>query len=62
MNPTAVSKPYVIQFEGVPNRSTTAAAHGAAVRAVTGRPDGTYNVHILSSGSTVAQFDVTVDC
>lgn len=55
-------KPYVIEFDGVSNRSTTAAAWGQAVRAVTGRPSGTYNVTVTSNGELVDTSTVTVDC
>lgn len=62
VNPSDVPKPYVIEFDGVENRSTTAAALGASVRAVTGRPPGTYNVRIRTGVTLIESFDVTVDC
>jgi len=62
VNPTAVSRGWVIEFEGVPNRSTSAAAYGQSVRAVTGRPDGTYQVTIRIDGVTQPSFPVTVAC
>lgn len=55
-------KPYVVEFAGVPNRSTTAAGFGATVRATTGRQDGTYGVTVRSGTSVVDAFAVTVDC
>lgn len=61
-NPTAVPKGYVIEFEGVANRSTGAAAHGGSVRAVTGRTDGTRNVIIRSGGAIIKTFTVTTNC
>jgi len=45
-NNTAVAKPYVLTFTGVPNRSTTAPPFGQAVKFVTGRPNGTYTASI----------------
>lgn len=62
VNSSGAPKPYIIEFEGVPNRSTTAAAYGATVRAVTGRPSGTYGVTVRSGVDPVETFDVTVDC
>lgn len=61
-NATNTAKPYVIEFEGVPNRSTTAAAYGQAVRAVTGRKNGTYNVTVKSSGVIIHSQKVAVNC
>ncbi len=62
VNPTASTRPYVIQFDGVPNRSTSAAPFGQTVRATTGRPDGTYN-YLVRTGSTVIDTgSITVDC
>lgn len=61
VNATASPRSYVISFGSLPNRSTTAAAHGQSVRAATGRPDGDYAVQIRS-GSEVTDFTVTVDC
>ena len=61
-NPTDARRGYVIQFEGVPNRSTSADAFGGAVRAVTGRPDGSYDVLIRADGQTLMTFTATVDC
>lgn len=61
-NPTAASRGYVIEFEGVRNRSTTAAAYGAAVRGVSGRQDGTYEYRVTVSGQQVATGAVTIDC
>lgn len=62
VNPTSSAKPYIIEFEGVANRSTTAAAYGQARRGTTGRPDGAYD-YLVKSGSTVVdQGVVTVDC
>lgn len=61
-NATAATKAYVIEFAGVNNRSTSAAAFGGTVRAVTGRADGTYSVKIRSGLETIARFSVVVDC
>lgn len=62
VNDTLSPAPYVIEFEGVPNRSTTAAAHGAAVRAVTGRATGSYEAVVRKSGAIVASLTIDVDC
>jgi len=62
VNPTAQRRSWIIEFPSVPNRSTSAAAFGAATRAVTGRPNGTYPVTIRANGSVVETFDVTVNC
>lgn len=62
INPTAVTRSYVIEFDGVPNRSTSAAPFGAAVRAVTGRPDGQFTAVVRTGQTPVATMQVTVDC
>ena len=62
VNPTDAARGYVIEFEGVPNRSTTAAPHGAAVRAVTGRPSGTYDAVVRVGSVQIATMELTVDC
>lgn len=61
-NPTSAPRPYVIEFTGVTNRSQTAAPYGAAIRAVTGRPDGTYNLKVRTGATTVLEQAVTVAC
>lgn len=60
-NSTSESLGWVIDFEGVPRRSTTTAPYGASVRAVTGRPDGTYQA-VLRSGSARIERTVSVQC
>lgn len=62
VNPTNAARGYVIEFEGVPNRSTSASAYGSAVRAVTGRPDGTYDALVRVGGTTVSTPVVNVTC
>ena len=61
-NKTAEMRSWIIEFQGVPNRSTSADGYAQAVRAVTGRPDGTYFVTIRSGSTIVNTFDVFVDC
>lgn len=61
-NPTAEAASYVIEFDGVANRSTTALAFGASVRGVSGRPDGTYAYTIRAGSRVIAQSTVTVAC
>lgn len=61
-NETPAPKSYIIEFQGVGNRSTTAAASGAAIRAVTGRPAGSYDVLIHDGTEAITRATVTVDC
>lgn len=61
-NNSDATKAYIIEFEGVTNRSTSATAFGGAVRAVTGRPDGDYNVMIRTGQSPITSMTVTVEC
>lgn len=61
-NQLAVVRSYIIEFTGVDNRSTSAAAGGGTVRAVTGRQSGSYAVHIRSGDDTIARFVVEVSC
>lgn len=62
LNDTDATKSFIIEFEGVNNRSTSTTAYGQTPRAVTGRPDGTYAVKIRSGFDTIAEFPVTVNC
>ena len=62
VNPTDSPKGYVIAFQTVPNRSTTAAAYGQSVRAVTGRPDGDHSYVVRRDGVITAGGVVTVNC
>lgn len=62
VNPTGSSRPYVIEFDNVPNRSTTAAAYGQAVRGTSGRPDGIYSYRVRTGSTTVKEGAVEVDC
>lgn len=57
-NATPNPKSWVLEFEGVPNRSTSAPAWATSVKAVTGRPDGTYEWKVRGQ----APRTVTVDC
>lgn len=61
-NESDAQKPYIIEFESVQNRSTSAGAFGGAVRAVTGRPNGDYSVFIRSGVSPVMSTTITVNC
>ena len=61
-NPTAEPRGWVIEFDGVPNRSTGAQPHGAAVRAVTGRPNGEHAYAIRVGLDRIAAGTITVDC
>jgi len=56
------ARPYVIEFDNVPNRSALAEAHGAAVRAVTGRPNGTHGYVVRAGGTVIDAGVVDVDC
>lgn len=60
-NPSPQPRSWVIEVADTRNRTTSAAPWGAAVRAVTGRPDGTHEV-LIRSGGVVTSFAVTVDC
>ena len=62
VNSTATTRPYVIEFEGVPNRSTTAAAYGQSRRGTTGRPNGLYNYEIRTASTVLKAGEVLVDC
>ncbi len=57
VNPTLSTKGYVIDFEGVADRSTSAAAYGQARRGTTERPNGEYDYRVRS-GSTVVDESV----
>lgn len=62
VNATATNKGYVIEFDGAPNRSTSAAGYTGTVRAITGRPDGTFELRIRTSGVVTHTISVTVSC
>ena len=62
VNPTNASRLYVMEFDGVNNRATTAAPYGQALRGTFGRPDGVYE-YLVRTGSTVLdRGSVEVDC
>lgn len=64
VNPTDQSRGYVVEFEGLANRSTTAGPHEfRRVSAITGRQNGTYQARVrTTAGVTIADFEVVVDC
>lgn len=62
VNSSSAEKPYIIEFAGVPNRSTSAQPFGASVRATTSRPNGRYGVTIRSGTAIVERLAVEVDC
>lgn len=62
VNNTDTPKPYVVKFDNLRNRSTTAAPYGASIKSITGRPDGTYSLTVISGPETVATLPVTVNC
>lgn len=62
VNPSGSSRPYVIEFDGVSNRSTTAAPFGQTIRGTSGRPDGTYGFVVKTGGSALHSGFVNVDC
>lgn len=62
VNPTATSRPYIIEFQNVSNRSTTAAPFGQSIRGTTGRPNGTYAYTVRTGSTIVDDGQVTVDC
>lgn len=57
-NATTDTKSWVIEFTGVQNRSTSAAAWAQSIKAVTGRPSGVYTATINGSMT----FTVDVQC
>lgn len=61
-NPSEAARAYIIEFDGVPNRSTTAQAYGASIRGVSGRSDGNYSYSITAGGDLVSEGTVMVDC
>jgi len=61
-NPTPEQRGWVVEFENVPNRSTSAAGHAGSLRAVTGRRDGNHDYAIRVGPTTIATGTVTVAC
>jgi len=62
VNPTGNSRAYVIEFEGVVNRSTTAAAYGQALRGTSGRPDGFHSYRVRTGSTVITEGAIEVDC
>ena len=62
VNPSNASKLYVIEFEGVNNRATSAAAFGQTVRGTAGRPDGLFDYRVRTGSTLVDNGTVEVDC
>lgn len=62
-NSTAARRPYIIEFERLPNRSVAAAPYAAAVRGVSSRPDGIYDVTVRSGDrKMLVETQVVVNC
>ena len=61
-NPTSAERTYIIEFANLNNRSNKTQPHGAGVRAVTGRPSGTYDYLVRVGSTTVTEGQVTTDC
>lgn len=62
VNPSPEPRGWVIEFEGVPNRSTSAAGLAQSVRGVSGRPDGTWAVRIRTNGIVTHDFSIRTNC
>ena len=62
VNPSNTSRVYIIEFDNVPNRSTTAAAFGQALRGTSGRPDGFYGYKVRTGSTVIQEGSVEVDC
>lgn len=60
-NPDATSQGYILDVGGI-RRSQTAAPHGAAVRGVSGRPNGDLPVSVFADGVAIATETVTISC
>lgn len=61
-NPTSAPRSYIVQVDGI-RRSTTAAAFGAALRGISGRPNGSHEVSVVSTtGEVIGRQTVFVDC
>lgn len=60
-NPTDQSRPYILEVDGI-RRSTTAAAHGAAFRGVSGRPNGSYTAIVEIAGQPDVSQVIDVNC
>jgi len=62
VNDSSASAGYVMEWEGLPNRSTSAAPWGATVRGVSGRPDGVYRMRVRVGADYIYDEQVTIDC
>lgn len=62
VNDSAENVGYVMEWENLPNRSTSAAPWGATVRGVSGRPDGQYQMRVRVGPNYIYDEQVTVDC
>ncbi len=62
INPTNNTRSYIVEFEGVANRSTSAPAFGQSIRGVSGRPDGTYSYTVRTGATLLKSGQVTVQC
>lgn len=59
---SGVSRPYVMEFTGVPNRSTSATPYGQAVRGTSVRPGGFYDFLVRSGSDVLKTGIMEVDC
>lgn len=61
-NLTDEARGWVIEWEDLPNRSTSAPARAGSVKAVTGRPNGAYNAKVRVGAAYVADMTIEVNC
>lgn len=61
-NKSALAASWVIEFDGVPNRSTSASPWGQALRGTSGRPNGEYQASIYENGQLIGQPTIAVAC
>ena len=61
-NSLSFARSYVVEFQGVSNRSTTAAAFGQALRGTSGRPDGLYSYSVRVGSTVLKTGQLVVDC
>lgn len=63
VNPTGEPRSWLIEFDGVPNRSTSTTAYGQALRGTSGRPGGFHQARIFGPGNVlIASPTVHVNC
>lgn len=61
-NPTDESRAYIVEFDGVDNRSQTVRPYASGTRAISGRPDDNYAMRVRVGATVIFSASIRVAC